>query len=147
MMANIAVGISVSMINVGLHALVSVALVHWLDRHGLGHRRHRRMTLAIVMGAIGGLLTLTHMAEVALWALVYVLIGAAPASGNDFYFAFVNYTTLGYGDLLPDEGWRLLGPMAAANGVLLFGWSTALIFGALQRAAHRLGLEKGQGAA
>jgi len=147
MMANIAVGISVSMINVGLHALVSVALVHWLDRRGLGHRRHRRMTLAIVMGAIGGLLTLTHMAEVALWALVYVLIGAAPASGNDFYFAFVNYTTLGYGDLLPDEGWRLLGPMAAANGVLLFGWSTALIFGALQRAAHRLGLEKGQGAA
>ncbi len=142
MMANIAVGLSVSMINVGLHALVSVALVHWLDRLGLGHRRHRRLTLAVVMGATGGLLTLTHMAEVALWALVYVLIGAAPASGNDFYFAFVNYTTLGYGDLLPDEGWRLLGPMAAANGVLLFGWSTALIFGALQRAARRLGLEK-----
>ena len=44
------------------------------------------------------------------------------------YFAFVNYTTLGYGDVLPVAGWRLLGPMAAMNGVLLFGWSTAVIF-------------------
>jgi hypothetical protein len=50
------------------------------------------------------------------------------------YFAFVNYTTLGYGDVLPVERWRLLGPMTAMNGVLLFGWSTAVIFDVLRRA-------------
>ena len=49
------------------------------------------------------------------------------------YFAFVNYTTLGYGDVIPVERWHLLGPMTAMNGVLLFGWSTAVIFEVLRR--------------
>ena len=48
------------------------------------------------------------------------------------YFAFVNYTTLGYGDVTPVERWHLLGPMTAMNGVLLFGWSTAVIFEVLR---------------
>jgi Ion channel len=54
------------------------------------------------------------------------------------YFAFVNYTTLGYGDVTPIARWRLLGPMTAMNGVLLFGWSTAVIFEVLRRTV-RLG--------
>jgi hypothetical protein len=45
----------------------------------------------------------------------------------------VNYTTLGYGDVTPVERWRLLGPITAMNGVLLFGWSTAVIFEVLRR--------------
>jgi hypothetical protein len=45
----------------------------------------------------------------------------------------VNYTTLGYGDVIPVERWRLLGPITAMNGVLLFGWSTAVIFEVLRR--------------
>ncbi len=52
----------------------------------------------------------------------------APAGANLVYFAFVNYTTLGYGDVLSVERWRLLGPLTAMNGMLLFGWSTAVIF-------------------
>ena len=49
------------------------------------------------------------------------------------YFAFVNFTTLGYGDITPVDRWRLLGPMAAMNGILLFGWSTAVIFEVLRK--------------
>jgi len=45
----------------------------------------------------------------------------------------VNYTTLGYGDITPVARWRLLGPMTAMNGVLLFGWSTAVIFEVLRK--------------
>ena len=58
---------------------------------------------------------------------------AAPAGADLVYFAFVNYTTLGYGDVTPVARWRLLGPMTAMNGVLLFGWSTAVIFEVLRR--------------
>ena len=47
--------------------------------------------------------------------------------------AFVNYATLGYGDIVPLAEWRLLGPITAMNGVLLFGWSTAVIFEVLRR--------------
>jgi hypothetical protein len=49
-------------------------------------------------------------------------------------FAFVNYTTLGYGDVFPGREWLLMGPMTAMNGVLLFGWSTAVIFEVLRNA-------------
>ena len=66
----------------------------------------------------------------------YALLGrlfAAPPDANLVYFTFVNYTTLGYGDITPAERWRLLGPMTAMNGVLLFGWSTAVIFQVLRR--------------
>jgi hypothetical protein len=45
----------------------------------------------------------------------------------------VNYATLGYGDVIPVEGWRLLGPITAMNGALLFGWSTAVIFQVLHK--------------
>ena len=53
------------------------------------------------------------------------------------YFAFVNYATLGYGDVLPVERWRLLGPLTAMNGMLLYGWSTAVIFEVLRRTLVR----------
>jgi hypothetical protein len=62
---------------------------------------------------------------------------------NVIYFAFVNYTTLGYGDVTPVERWQLLGPMTAMNGVLLFGWSTAVIFEVLRRALMTIHSEEG----
>ena len=71
------------------------------------------------------------------WSLAYSIVDAAPAGTNLVYFAFVNYTTLGYGDVTPVKDWLLLGPMAAMNGVLLFGWSTA-VFEVLRRAMMRL---------
>jgi Ion channel len=71
------------------------------------------------------------------WSLAYTVVHAAPAGADTVYFAFVNYTTLGYGDVTPVERWRLLGPITAMNGVLLFGWSTAVIFEVLRRTARR----------
>ena len=64
--------------------------------------------------------------------MIYVITSAAPAGTDLIYFAFVNYTTLGYGDVTPVVRWHLLGPMTAMNGVLLFGWSTAVIFEVLR---------------
>jgi hypothetical protein len=84
-----------------------------------------------------------HIAEVAVWSLAYRIVGAAPPGTAFFYFAFVNYTTLGYGDVTPIERWHLLGPMTAMNGVLLFGWSTAVIFAVLRRTMATSGTEEG----
>jgi ion channel len=63
--------------------------------------------------------------------------GGAGCAGSLVYFAFVNYATLGYGDVLPVERWRLLGPLTAMSGMLLFGWSTAVIFEILRRTLVR----------
>jgi hypothetical protein len=64
--------------------------------------------------------------------LVYAIFSVAPEGADIVYFAFVNYTTLGCGDVTPVVRWHLLGPMSAMNGVLLFGWSTAVIFEVLR---------------
>jgi hypothetical protein len=82
-------------------------------------------------------LMVTHAIEVMVWSLAYLMFDAAPADADIVYFAFVNYTTLGYGDILPLEPWRLLGPITAMNGILLFGWSTAVIFEVLRRTLAR----------
>ncbi len=72
-------------------------------------------------------------ASVIVWSLAYAAMNAAPAGADIVYFAFVNYTTLGYGDVVPVERWRLIGPITAMNGMLVFGWSTAVIFEVLRR--------------
>ena len=76
--------------------------------------------------------------EVLIWSLAYLIVGAAPEGADRVYFAFVNYATLGYGDIVPLPRWRLLGPITAMNGVLLFGWSTAVIFAVLERTMARV---------
>jgi hypothetical protein len=91
----------------------------------------------MVMIATVAVLMMAHTSEVMVWSLAYAVVDAAPAGADLTYFAFVNYTTLGYGDVIPVEAWRLLGPMTAMNGVLLFGWSTAVIFEVLRRAMVR----------
>ena len=86
------------------------------------------------MTATVSVLMAAHIAEVIVWSLGYAIVDAAPSGTDLVYFAFVNYTTLGYGDVTPLQRWNLLGPMTAMNGVLLFGWSTAVIFAILQKA-------------
>jgi carbon starvation protein CstA len=67
--------------------------------------------------------------------VTYDVVDAAPPDTPLVYFAFVNYTTLGYGDVLPVADWRLLAPMTALNGIMLIGWSTALIYAVLRSSA------------
>jgi hypothetical protein len=69
-----------------------------------------------------------HLIEIALWAAVYMICGEFHEFGMAYYHSAVNYTTLGYGDLIMSPTWRLLGPLEAANVILMFGVSTAMIF-------------------
>ena len=89
---------------------------------------HPALRLIGIMMAAVSMLMAAHFSEVAVWSLAYSAVDAAPENTDYLYFAFVNYTTLGYGDIVPVARWRLLGPMTAMNGVLMFGWSTAVIF-------------------
>ena len=91
-----------------------------------------------VMVAVAAALVVAHTLEVFVWALVYAIVGAAPEGSDLLYFAFVNYTTLGYGDITPVPAWRLTGPMTAMNGILMFGWSTAVLFEVLRKTLEHL---------
>jgi hypothetical protein len=100
---------------------------------GYKKRSHPALRLITVMIATVSVLMGAHVLEVFVWSLAYSIVNAAPAGTNLVYFAFVNYVTLGYGDVTPVEGWRLLGPITAMNGALMFGWSTAVIYEVLQK--------------
>jgi Ion channel len=74
-----------------------------------------------------------HLVEVAFWAALFVICGEFSDFRTAFYHSAVNYTSLGYGDIIMSPAWRLLGPLETADGMLLFGVSTAMIFAVIQR--------------
>jgi hypothetical protein len=130
-------GSAVSICNIVMHALVMAAVVRVAQTVGAKNTSQPWLHVIGVMIATVLVLMAAHTSEVLVWSLAYAIVGAAPAGVDLVYFAFVNYTTLGYGDVIPLERWRLLGPMTAMNGVLLFGWSTAVIFEVLRRTLAR----------
>jgi hypothetical protein len=127
------VGGIVSVINIMIHALVTVGAVGIARSTGLRLTARPRLDLMVVMVGTAVALMVAHTLEVFVWALAYAIAGAAPAGSDLLYFAFVNYTTLGYGDITPVQVWRLIGPMTAMNGILMFGWSTAVLFEVLRK--------------
>jgi hypothetical protein len=132
------VGSIVSVINIMIHALVTVGAVGIARSAGLRHTVRPRLHLMAVMVATAAALMVAHMLEILVWALAYAIVGAAPEASDLLYFAFVNYTTLGYGDITPVPAWRLMGPMTAMNGILMFGWSTAVLFEVLRKTLDHL---------
>jgi len=137
MLTQLLVGLAVSAVCIVVHAFVTVGAVKIARAAVTLNASYRALHLATVMMATAFVLMLAHMLEVFVWSIGYVLTKAAPEGANLVYFAFVNYTTLGYGDVLPRPEWRLLGPMTAMNGILMFGWSTALIFEVLMKTIDR----------
>lgn len=139
MLIQLLVGSLVSAIAIMIHALATVGAIGVARAAGRRRGRYPRLHLMTVMVATVLVLMLAHTCEIVVWSLSYAVVGAAPEGSDLLYFAFVNYTTLGYGDVTPVKGWRLVGPMAAMNGILMFGWSTAVLFEVLLKTVEHLG--------
>ncbi len=130
-------GLLISLACIAVHAII-MALVKWTANR-TSHAVHAAwppVRSVVVMMATVSILMAAHVAEIGIWAMSYAALHAIEDRSQAFYFAFINYTTLGYGDVLPVQRWRLLGPMSAMNGILLFGWSTAVIYDILRSVAQ-----------
>ena len=98
-----------------------------------GHlERLRQMRIYRVSGIVL-LMFNASLLEVLLWAATYHLLNALEGFEPAFYFSMVTFTTLGYGEIVLEEQWRLLASFEAANGIIMFGWTTAIILAAVQR--------------
>src|SRR6516162_267637 len=137
MLIQLFVGSAVSALNIILHACVTMLAMGAARSAARRSSLRPLLCLAGVMVATSLALMAAHTLEVFVWSVAYAIVNAAPDDANLVYFAFVNYTTLGYGDVTPLAKWRLLGPMTAMNGVLMFGWSTALMFEVLLTTIER----------
>jgi hypothetical protein len=119
----------------GLAVIATVSFVRRENNRGLTGRSFW-IDLAVVAQAMFFALV-AHLAEIALWAVLFVICGEFSEFGTAYYHSAVNYTTLGYGDLIMSPSWRLLGPLEAADGCFMFGVSTAIVFAVVQMLIHR----------
>lgn len=134
MLVQFAIGSVLILATTVIHGLTTLLGVFMLRRH------YERLDApasslhdTIVVAAFVLWLFLATVVEVWLWAAVYLHLGALRTLEEALYFSTVTFSTLGYGDIILDESWRLLGSFEAANGLFLFGWSTALVFTVVQR--------------
>jgi hypothetical protein len=134
----VGVGVLVgSMLCYGLATALLVQVVVRLDRSG-----YTGMVLwknIAVMTVVTLIMIAAHLIQIALWAGALVACAEIATLDKAFYLSAQNYTALGYGDIALSERWRLLGPLEAINGLMLFGVSTATVFAVLSRLiTHRL---------
>jgi hypothetical protein len=133
------VGVAVTLVNIAVHAVV-MGIIAWVThRTSIAiQAAHAWVQLVLVTWATVTILMAAHLIAITVWAVTYQMLGMLPDNNDAFYFAFANYTTMGYGDIAPVKRWRLLGPMTAMNGMLLFGWSAAVIFDVLRTIARTI---------
>src|SRR3954447_16207192 len=138
----------VSFINFGIHALITGVII-LATRHTAKRTDHLHVFMrvtALLMVTVAGLMC-AHVVEIGVWAAYYGYAGVSFKSATPFEFAFENYTALGYGDPVPPESQRLIGPITALNGLLLIGWSVAIIFEVMRMAEVQIERldDKGEG--
>jgi hypothetical protein len=131
------IGTGIVAITVILHAVGTTAWIRHLARRypdGKGLGGMGEALVAILTTVI--MATALHALQIGIWAVAYVMltpVGELQTLEEAVYFSFVTFSTLGYGDITLSEGWRLLSGIEALNGILLVGWTTALLFAVVQR--------------
>ncbi|MEM8695877.1 MAG: potassium channel family protein [Pseudomonadota bacterium] len=74
-----------------------------------------------------------------IWAIAFLVLGVFSELEDAVYFSAVSFTTLGFGDVILKEPWRLLSGFIAANGLILFSLTTAFLIEAVRRVDQERG--------
>jgi hypothetical protein len=128
------VGAGAVLCTIFIHALALSAMVNFFRRETrLGRAGMRYLIDLAIVVLVMSFAFVAHVIEVAVWALLFLICGEFQGFGAAYYHSAVNYSTLGYGDVIMSPSWKLLGPLEAADGSLMFGVSTAMIFAVILR--------------
>lgn len=139
MITVVALGLLAMSICLALQALASVLAARYFAHaqiQPMGRKPWRTIFLQFSIMMI--VLMVGNIVQVAFWALLYRVLGAFEDFETAMYFSGVTFTSLGYGDVVLGGRIRLLGPLQAANGLMMFGITTALFFSAIQQATGKL---------
>jgi Ion channel len=132
MIGNLLIASGLVATTVIIHAAgLGVLLSHALQSAERPNTRFWPVTWLLIR--VGWLLILIHLVEIAIWAVFFWWEKCLPDLESAFYFSGVTYATLGYGDLLLPNEWRLFGPLEALTGSLMVGLSIAFFFAVLSR--------------
>jgi voltage-gated potassium channel Kch len=99
-------------------------------RDHAGESNELRRSIGI-LSAVMLLMLVGNFIQMAIWAALFMAIGEFNEFATALYFSSVTFATLGYGDVVLSEQWRLLSGVEAANGILMFGVSTGVMTAAV----------------
>jgi hypothetical protein len=134
MIAQITIGTGILLVNILIAAVAAMLLeVAFQRSHPFMMREPHRPKLVLMIAGVSLWVLGVVTAAVWVWALAYQALGAFGTLEEAVYFSLVCFTTLGFGDLLMPQNWRILAGMEAANGFLNFGLLTALLIEALRQ--------------
>jgi Ion channel len=130
----LAICLVTTLFTIVIHGLALTSVVNFVRRERHAGRAGVRFWIDLVIVGGATVLALTaHLMEVTIWALVLILCGEFAQFGAAFYESAMNYTSLGYGDVVMSVSWKLLAPLETADGMLMFGLSTGMIFAVVLR--------------
>ena len=123
----LAYGAGLLALSVVVHMTGMVALLRWVLRsHAM--LAIRFWSQAWLLIRVAWALTFMHFIVITVWALFFWWRGCLPDFESAVYFSSVTYATVGYGDIVLPDAWRLLGPIEGLTGILMCGLSTAFFF-------------------
>ena len=129
MLINLLLGCATVFLSMGIQVTVVVYMLRYLLK--IMNRPERNTgtfgfdTYAISMVLL--ILFAGHLMQIAIWAGLFMYLGEFTDFMTAFYHSAVNFASLGYGDIVMSEKWRLLGALEASNGVLMFGLSAGTL--------------------
>lgn len=128
------IGCVIAAITVAIQVYALVVLLRFLMRRierTPSEQRSTSFEFHIIAGAMA-VMFFGHMFQVAVWALLFVQLGEFGEFATAFYHSMVNFSSLGYGDIVMSEQWRLLGAIEASVGVLMFGLTAGIMIAVIQ---------------
>lgn len=139
MLMNLLLGSLFVFITMSIQVIVAVMMLRYLikliDQPGNRTSSFRFDTIVISLVLVA--LFVGHLAQIAIWAALFLYLGEFSDYLTAFYHSTVNFASLGYGDIVMSEKWRLLGGLEASNGVLLFGLSAGTMLAVMNNLFSR----------
>ena len=132
MMMNLVYGLVTMGLCLFLQSLLLVVVIRYYSSHQYLLQRQTFMSSLILVNGVMVILFSGNLAQIAVWAWLFQLLGEFDHFVEAYYHSAVNFATLGYGDIVMSEKHRLLGPIEAVNGVLMIGVSTAALLSVFQ---------------
>ena len=132
MLRNLMIGLPIMLLCLALQAAVSFWSVRFYMRQSgqspsRGLFPHMRPLLIVMIAMMLG-----NFVQISIWGVLFLCLDEFSELYEAVYHSAVNFTSLGYGDVVMSRRWKLLGPLEAANGVLMFGMTSAALMAILQ---------------
>ena len=128
------IGTAITLVSVTIQVFAVVVMLRYLFR-AIARKDDANKTMGFEFRVISVamlVLFIAHLFQVAIWALLFRMLGEFDSFATAYYHSLVNFASLGYGDIVMSEQWRLLGAVEASVGVLMFGLTAGIMITVMQ---------------